>query len=62
MTSLAAEHAVRESRRLMAAVTDQQALPSFNGRCGFCGSRCYGKACSAHSDLVLLEQQAMRAV
>lgn len=53
-------HAIRQSRELMAAVTDQKPTP-FAGRCGYCGAHTVGKACGSHRDLLLLEHAHMRA-
>jgi hypothetical protein len=60
VTALAAPYAARESRLLMAAVTDQKTV-EFSGRCIYCGCRVYGRACGSHKDLLLIEQEAMAA-
>jgi hypothetical protein len=59
-TAPADVYAVRESRLLMAAVTDQKSY-GYDSFCIFCGSRCHGRACPSHRDLLLIEQQAQRA-
>lgn len=61
MTSFASAYAARESRLLMQAVTSQKVTPEFSGRCGFCGCRCYGRACGSHADLLLIEQEQWAA-
>ncbi len=55
------EYAARESRLLMAEITVERETARFTGRCSFCGVRCYGRACSCHTDLLLIEQAEMRA-
>lgn len=62
MTTAPADvYAIRESRELMAAVTDQRES-SLLGRCEFCGARCVGPACRSHRDVYDLEQAQTRAV
>jgi hypothetical protein len=61
VTALADPYAARESRLLMAAVTDKKPSPEFSGRCIYCSARCYGRACGSHADLLLIEQQEYAA-
>lgn len=58
-TAMSDVYAVRESRALMAAVTDQKSV-EFSGRCVYCSARCYGPACRCHSDLLAIEQAEIR--
>lgn len=53
-------HAIRESRDLMAAVTDQTSS-GFGSHCIYCGRRAFGRACTSHKDLLLIEQQELAA-
>jgi hypothetical protein len=52
-------YAVRESRELMAAVTDQRESPLFS-HCGFCGAPCVGPACGSHRDIYDAEAAQLR--
>lgn len=49
-----------DGRKLVAELAATRDAPTFTGRCIYCGCRCYGRACAAHRDLTLTEQQQQR--
>lgn len=41
-------------------LTELDPRSPFEGHCTYCGGRCYGRACHAHSDLTLIEQRLLQ--
>lgn len=47
-------------RLLTSELAGTRPTPKYDGRCVYCGARCYGRACSVHKDLLLAEQATQR--